>query len=588
MGDLIDFGKFAQTAIAFQTMQQNQQRMGLMEENNAIDRQRLADAQQARDQAWKTNQIALGTKLVDDPTVSLPDKARVYQFIAGVAGFPDLNPSQLMSAGDTLKQIGDAVTKNDLPRRDQLVMELSYRFPKLALDQLNVIEKTQGLNEKALEHKQKLEMGQVKLQQIEEQSAALKSAHEVYAPLSGEYRGILQTFGTPGVRLYSGEFSSEGARNAFLAMNPDTKRVVDASTDKRILSRHLQLEAEKELAYWKAQQEAIDRGESTQNPEVVKERVVAYQKAVNARQSEYDFFADLSDMKMGRGKGLDKAKYEAFVQAQRDLEESAKVSQKGLKTLGDERLAFMETKADKKELQDTAQNFGNVEFLRAVQSGMDPTSAAIAGVEAAHKKYGVMPDSAKFADPSKKGQQTIQIKMGQEDFSRQFKAIESAQGVLDFTKDLSDRIKANPRIVGPGAQLSTAVAGSTQQLRALLNMDPSAAQFLNTKTRDEAESFHELLVYLQAKSMDPVGAMNKETIVDARKVIGDLSSFSTGPQQLLNKLDVVGINAERNIRRGRSHIQGGVKSYMTDPKKPVGEMTEEELMRSILQGTVPP
>jgi len=409
MGDLIDFGKFAQTAIAFQNMQQNAQRMELMGESNAIDRMRLAEEQQAREQAWKTNQITLGTKLVDDPTVSLPDKARVYQFIAGVAGFPDLNPEQLLSAGDTLKKVGESIKNGDIAGRDQAVMELGYRFPKLALDQLNLIEKTQGLNEKALEHKQKLELGQAKLQEIEERSATLKSTHEVYAPLSMEMRAQLQTFGTPGVRLYGGEFGSADARNAFLAMNPDAKKIVDTASDSRFMAYEMMNQSKKDLAYWQAQQAAIDRGESTQNPAVVSERVTAFQKAVNARQAQYDFFSDLSDMKMGRGNGPDKKKYDAFVQAQRDMEESAKVAQKGLRGLADERLAFMETKADKKELQDTAQNFANLEFLRALQAGGDPQAAAIAAADSAQKKYGVIPDASKFKDPKLTGQQTVTL-----------------------------------------------------------------------------------------------------------------------------------------------------------------------------------
>jgi hypothetical protein len=190
-------------------------------------------------------------------------------------------------------------------------------------------------------------------------------------------------------------------------------------------------------------------------------------------------------------------------------------------------------------------------------------------------------------DPDQKGKLGVEISMSKDDVSRQLKMVEAGQGVLDFTKDLRERIEANPRIVGPGAQLATAFAGSAQQLRAIVGMDPAGAQFLNTKTRDEAESFYEILVYLQARSMDASGPLDLKVVEHARDVIGPLSSFSTGPQQVLNKLNVVQANAERNIRRARSHLQGGVKSYMVDPQKPVGELTEEDLLKTILQGSQP-
>jgi len=587
-GELIDFGKFAQTAIAFQNMQANEERNALTSERMALERDRLTEMQTARRQQWVTNQINLGTKLVDDPTVSLPDKARVYSFIAGVAGFPDLNPEQLLSAGDTLRDIGNAVKTGDLATRDQKVMELGYRFPKLALDQLNLIEKTQGLSEKALEHKQKLEIGQARLQDLEEKSSAMKSAHQVYAPMSVEMRGQIQMFGTPGVRLFKNEFTDPVAINAFLNANPDTKRIVDNATDSRVMTRMVMDEDEKNLAYWKAQQDAIDRGESTRNPAVVSERVVAYEKALRARQAQYDFYSELSDLKAGRGKALDTGKYEAFVQAQRDVEESAKITQKGLSRLSDERLAFMEQRADTKDLNDKAQKFGNLEFQRGLAEGMDANAAAIQAAERTQAKFRVLPDTMKFEDPTKKGKLGVEIKMGQEDVSRQLKSIEAGQGVLDFTQDLRERIEANPKIIGAGAQLGTALAGAGQQLRAIAGMDPQGAKYLNTKTRDEAESFYEILVYLQARSMDASGPLDLKVVENARKVIGPIDSFTTGPQQILNKLKVVQTNAERNIRRARSHIQGGVKSYMADPDKPVGQMTEEELLQSILQGTTQP
>jgi hypothetical protein len=195
-------------------------------------------------------------------------------------------------------------------------------------------------------------------------------------------------------------------------------------------------------------------------------------------------------------------------------------------------------------------------------------------------------DATKLKNMNKAGKQEVSIRMGQEDVSRNLKMIDSSQGVIDYTRELADRIRVNPMIVGKGAELGTAVAGAGQQLRAVVQLDPGAAKFLNTKPRDEAEAFHEILIYLQAKSMDPTGALDLKVVENARKVVGDLSSFMTGPAQMLNKLDTVATNAERNIRRARRNLKGGIQAALEDPApvKPLEEQTEAELMRTILQG----
>lgn len=244
---------------------------------------------------------------------------------------------------------------------------------------------------------------------------------------------------------------------------------------------------------------------------------------------------------------------------------------------------FRETEAGKKQLYSTAIGQAQSEVLE--RFGRTPADKDLASVA---RKYGVQPAEVLpgLADPSKKGRLEVGIKLGQEDVSRNLKMIESAQGVIDFTNDLRDLVKKNPAIVGKGAQLGTALAGAGQQLRAIGRLDPEGAKFLNTKTRDSAESFYEILVYLQARSMDPVGVLDIKVVQHAREVLGDLNALTTGPSQFLNKLEVVTGNAERNLRRARRTLRGGIGTALTDENidKPIGQMTEEELLKAILQG----
>ena len=579
-GELIDFGKFAQTAIAFQNMQANEERNALTSERMALERDRLTEMQTARRQQWVTNQINLGTKLVDDPTVSLPDKARVYSFIAGVAGFPDLNPEQLLSAGDTLRDIGNAVKTGDLATRDQKVMELGYRFPKLALDQLNLIEKTQGLSEKALEHKQKLEIGQARLQDLEEKSSAMKSAHQVYAPMSVEMRGQIQMFGTPGVRLFKNEFTDPVAINAFLNANPDTKRIVDNATDSRVMTRMVMDEDEKNLAYWKAQQDAIDRGESTRNPAVVSERVVAYEKALRARQAQYDFYSELSDLKAGRGKALDTGKYEAFVQAQRDVEESAKITQKGLSRLSDERLAFMEQRADTKDLNDKAQKFGNLEFQRGLAEGMDANAAAIQAAERTQAKFRVLPDTMKFEDPTKKGKLGVEITTPttavRTDLQKDVLALEP---LLETTSKLREVVEQHPESVGVTGNIIRFMGGMGQQFQAAAlssfqrndKIAPEAKlklmKKLSTKAEDDLEAYSIGLTYEMARVLSGTGVLSDKDIEQAERLVSPLRSMR-GADQFLNHLAVIENKAYSSARASSKVLQSGKVPVVRDAPTP--------------------
>jgi hypothetical protein len=198
-------------------------------------------------------------------------------------------------------------------------------------------------------------------------------------------------------------------------------------------------------------------------------------------------------------------------------------------------------------------------------------------------------DTGVLKNLNRVGKQEIGLKLGQEDQSRQYKLIETSQNVIDFASDLKDRIEENPMIVGRGAQLGTAFAGAAQQLRAIAQLDPGGSKFLNTKTRDETEALYEVLVYMQARTMDPSGPLDLKVVEHARKAIGPIDSFTSGPQQIINKLNLVIQNAERSIRRARRNLKGGPEAYLSDESKPasgvdIKTMTDQELLQRVLQG----
>lgn len=276
-----------------------------------------------------------------------------------------------------------------------------------------------------------------------------------------------------------------------------------------------------------------------------------------------------------------------IIKKRAELENLKSSTSREAMAISQESLDFRKSEAGQKHTYDMSVGKAQAEALE--QYGRTPTGGELALVS---RKYGVKPEDVLpgLSDPAKKGKLEVGIRLGQEDVSRNLKMIESAQGVIDYTKDLRDLIHANPAIVGKGAQFGTALAGAGQQLRAIAKLDPLGARFLNTKTRDSAESLYEILVYLQARSMDPTGTLDVQVVKHARKTLGDLSALTTGPSQILNKLDVVTGDAERHVRRARRLLKGGAESALTDEptsSKTVGEMTEEELLRRILQGAQP-
>lgn len=245
-------------------------------------------------------------------------------------------------------------------------------------------------------------------------------------------------------------------------------------------------------------------------------------------------------------------------------------------------------KDEKKELLD--RNVGRAQAYVLKKYGYEPTAEQLA--EGA-SRFGVAPKDIEVGNPAKKGKVEVGIaKLGQEDFSRQYKMIEGAQSTIDYIDELHSAIKQNPSIVGATGQLRAATAGATQQLTSIFDRDPSASKFLNTKPRDNAEALYEVMVYSLAKTMDPSGALDLKVVEAARRTLGDMNSITTGPQQMLNKLDVVRTQAAKNIRRARQRIEDGTASYTKDQPtaptpsdKPFHEMSMEELMREITEGS---
>lgn len=609
--EMIDYGKFAQTAIAFQNLQETIRRndlgaQGLTLEQGRLEAQREQNKLEARriqqqEGASLLNQL---DKMEDSPFFS-SDKQRAAQLLVlrgniirdkfGIKDVPiPADASDALGAYEAYGNLYRSLGSKDPQVREDAMTQLAVANPKQFRMLLADYEKGAELPAKLQQLGTLVEMNQEKLEALKTKKVAAElqdglyglNLAEMHVPLSVTRDKTIE----PHLRKLQG--MSEQARDAYLQLYPEVgKKLTDLQFLQSGQSFNSVLSLERELGTREkallADQERSSTGQA--RPELVEE-VQAYRAALKARQAEHDWLKDTSSF-------YDPEKYKRVLTEEQNLRVAQGKPKAALQSIATERLELANLlRNDKlaenelKKNEKAGLQLGQEVFLKALQAGKDDVTAAVEAANAVREQFpGVPVDLTKFENPAKKGKLDVGLKLGQEDQTRNYKAIEAAQGVLDYVGDLRERIQANPAIVGKGAQLGAAFAGAGQQLRAIAGMDPGASKFLNTKPRDEAEALHELLVYLQAKTMDPTGALDIKVVQHAREVVGDLSSFTTGSQQVLNKLDVATRAAERSMRRARQRLSGGPGAYLTDdtPNKPVSQMSEQDLLKIIGGGLNP-
>jgi hypothetical protein len=598
---------FVRNVVGMQNLEETRRRNDIYEKNSVLQAEQLKVDQNKLKQTTAFRAFDELGKMADHPALAtnldkqadlLLMQGKVMETGLGVK-VPLPSKDELMGGFAQTKTLIQAMRGGDQAAAQGALMDAMTANPKWARTVLDDMKKAGELTTQMQELDLKLQTHQAQLEAINVKTGRMKMQEGLFAEHGAALTRVANLAGDPKFAAQFQQvlsFQKPEARQAYLNL-PENQAFRTAfeqqiEIEKKDMGFFDSLGKEAEglqpQKVYLLEQEVVSRSRALsdaqakssdgQAPQEQADELKGYEAVRKARAIEAEWLQD----------PYNKDKWRALKKSEQDLKILQGGTAKKITDLADQRTALAQAKFDQKTQTGLAEGDLQNEFIKGVTNGKGDSQSLGDAIAVVKQKYpGVPFDATKIVNPDKKGKLGVEIKMGQDDVSRQLKMVEAGQGVLDFTKDLRERIEANPRIVGPGAQLATAFAGSAQQLRAIVGMDPAGAQFLNTKTRDEAESFYEILVYLQARSMDASGPLDLKVVEHARDVIGPLSSFSTGPQQVLNKLNVVQANAERNIRRARSHLQGGVKSYMVDPQKPVGELTEEDLLKTILQGSQP-
>lgn len=605
MGDGIDFGKFAQTAIAFQNLQETIRRNDISGQGLVLEKGRL-DAQNEQNQIEKARNRQLeGTslltqldKLEDSPYFS-GDKAKAAQLLVlrgnilrshfGLKDVPiPADTEDALGGYDAYRNLYQSLGDSDPAKRESAMADLAVANPKQFRLLLDDYAKGAELPEKLQRIKTMVGINEARLTALNQKNAAAQIQDGLYGLHIAEMRAPLTVLQNKDIAAHLKKMQglSETQRDAYLRLYPDVAKTLAGV---QVGAQGVNGTVEQLQTELQTRQQAIEQAQLKNGtaPQELVDEASAYENVLKARQTQLEWLKDRSSF-------YDPDKYKAVLASEQNLramqgrpkavmEDIAKQRMDLANQLRDDKLLGVEFQKKKDLGLQRAQEV----YLQQLNAGKNDLEAGVAAAQAVRKEFpGVPVDLTKLENPAKKGKLDVGIKMGQDDVSRQFKTIEAAQGVVDYVADLRERIQKNPAIIGRGAQLSTALAGAAQQLRAIVKNDPSAAKHLNTQTRDEAEAFYETLVYMQARAMDASGPLDLKVVENARKVIGNLDSFTTGPQQILNKLQVIQGNAERGIRNARRRLKGGVEAY-TEPvpaEKKVGDMTEEELLRTILEG----
>ena len=611
MAEMLDFTKVANLAMGMN-------RLAIAEESNRLAAQRNAfqeqhyeeqadlqrEAQKLDAQRMRQTAAIKGSdeidKIMEHPAVAT-NRGKQVQLLKAKATMleqglnvkiPMPDDDELMGGYESMDRLIKTIREGTPEERMTAATNAFASNPKYFSKVFDDMKKAGDLSTHMEELKIKMDLHKTQLQALNQKNAKVGLQQNFYTQHVGALGATSALQSDPRFaehlrKLQS--FTQDKAKQIYLDMHPDFKEAWDKKAQSELATLPAITDALKEDidAKWDAIRQAQARdGEA---PKELVEEVAGYESVYAARQAQAAFLAD----------PYNKQNWKNLKAAEANVQVLNGKTGKQLSEIADQRTQIMQTKLDNKQQTGLAESLLQESFINNLNEGMDDNQALGKAIKDVRKQYpGVPFDATKILNPNKKGRSQIEIKMPSDILGKNLQAIDAAQSTIDYADEIIERIQKNPSIVGKGASLASSFAGAGQQLRALFGMDPAASKFLNTKTRDDAEAFQELIVYMQAKSMDPSGALDLKVVQHARDVVGDMSGWATGPAQVINKLQLVKENAGRNLRRARGHVRGamqdgGLNSYLGDqpqgspaPKpapKAVGDMSLEETMKELFE-----
>lgn len=602
----LDLTEMLKTGIALSNLHETQRRNDIYEQNALtglmrmeLDQQQLQLEKQKMKQAAGMKGLASIEQMIDDPMMTMDTGRRMQLRVAqghilrgmGVdLPIPD-NVEDLMGGAADYENLVTAFVKGNPSQQQEAAIRFAAAFPEKGKKMLDELSEVVQLPDKLQQLRTNIELNQERLEGLKQKNSKLQMVKNLYEERMPRLERIVNLRRDPQFAPHLRKMAgmSREAKLAYLKLHPDFKEAFEgalASEAQPTLSDHNYI-----VEQVKSRKEAREQllADGRDSPFWLDKEIGAYARVGDAYKlvddlvplSPWDKYSGNTDPL----RAYNEDSWKALQRATQDMRIFHDTTGKEMQAITDERLALANQKFEAGQQAKLADMYAYGEYIKAVDR-LGDTKAIQQALAAAEKKYpGVPVDPKVFKNPEKTGKLGVEIKMGQSEVDRNLKLIDATQDTIDTAHAIIDRIQKNPSIVGRPGQMGTALAGSAQQLRALAGLDPGGTKFLNTQTRDETEALYEIMVYMQARTMDPTGVLDTKVVEHARDVLGPLDSFTAGPQQMINKLQTVTAQAERKLRGARRHLKGGIPSYLQGEAmedKPVSEMTEDELLKTIM------
>lgn len=204
---------------------------------------------------------------------------------------------------------------------------------------------------------------------------------------------------------------------------------------------------------------------------------------------------------------------------------------------------FHETEAGKKHLGEQAQNFGQQTYLDHLANGATPVDAARRATLATQDKYGVIPDSSKYVDPSKKG--SLSLDINNPTTAMRTQAQTHLTG-LESTLNVIGNLKAavTQGNIGLAAALKSTAYGFTSQIKGLAEMTGQEARaaahkdFTPSRWFDPSLSTVDLLSNTLAYriiNQEQGGRVSDKDFMEMKKRL-NISNMMAGKEDVIQRL----------------------------------------------------
>lgn len=592
--EMIDFGKFAQTAIAFQNLQETIRRNDLGAQGLTLEQGRL-EAQREQNKIEQQKAIQGHFKnlleLANDPRVksnpSLSDQ--VLSEAGRVAGIPQFSPETIQRGRDYQRNMLDAMANGTPEAAHDAFIELQVLAgPKDA----ETMVKSVGEFQKVREYSANVEaMRQAQAARFEKVQSTMSKVNVWAVPLSDAVRDFTVALDKTDTLEFKG------------AMKESEKLPTVKERDERAWASLIAIGREAtvqefakprmdglvRMATGKAAQFVEQIGRDRQllalaqageplPPGVSKRDLI---ERITLSQTMVDSYSDLSEWARTPfdPQAVQKAQAarDLIVSQKKQLDNAKSHAQEEIVAIRKEAQAHAFDKDAKKAEHEKQVGLAQAEILE--KYGYTPQAGQIAEVALKHQvsPSEILPG---LADPAKKGKLEVDLLAPtpavRTDLQNEVRGLDS---LLDTTAQLRSIVTAHPEAVGVTGNIIRFMGGLGQQTQAASmalfqadkNMTPEARRQMmakfSTKPEDDLEAYSIGLTYRMARVISGTGVLSDKDIAEAERLVSPLKSMR-GADQFLNHLNVIEHEAYSKAHAASKILQSGQVPKVSDQGPP--------------------